>query len=169
MFKIKGVHHLGLPVNDLERAKKFYTEVLGMTCSKIDIDIETGGLYKDAMGHYPLTARLFMQNGAELVLFQRPKPLERGDFDDGTSHLSLELPKEDFTTAVADLKKSGVKIMYEEHVRESGRSVYFFDPEGNYLQGHRFGNLLYEGIIGKSVGHRVHFSGHLDWQKVAYV
>ena len=36
----------------------------------------------------------------------------------------------------ADLKKSGVKIMYEEHVRESGRSVYFFDPEGNYLQIH---------------------------------
>jgi predicted enzyme related to lactoylglutathione lyase len=46
------------------------------------------------------------------------------------------LPKEDFATAVADLKKAGVKIMYEEHVRESGRSVYFFDPEGNYLQIH---------------------------------
>jgi glyoxylase I family protein len=136
MFKLKGVHHLGLPVNNLDRAKQFYTEVLGMTCAKVDVDIETGGLYKDAMGHYPLTARLFMENGAELVLFQRPKPLERGDFEDGTSHLSLELPKEDFTTAVADLKKSGVKIMYEEHVRESGRSVYFFDPEGNYLQIH---------------------------------
>ena len=105
MFKIKGVHHLGLPVNDLDRAKKFYTEVLGMGCAKVDVDIETGGLYKEAMGHYPLTARLFMQNGAELVLFQRPRPLERGDFDDGTS-------------------------------RESGRSVYFFDPEGNYLQIH---------------------------------
>jgi catechol 2,3-dioxygenase-like lactoylglutathione lyase family enzyme len=136
MFKIKGVHHSGLPVNDLERAKKFYTEILGMGCAKVDVDIETGGLYKEAMGHYPLTARLFMANGAELVLFQRPKPIERGDFDDGTSHLSLELPKEDFATAVADLKKAGVKIMYEEHVRESGRSVYFFDPEGNYLQIH---------------------------------
>ena len=109
MFKIKAVHHLGLPVNDLDRAKKFYTEVLGMVCAKVDVDIETGGLYKDVMGHYPLTARLFIENGAELVLFQRPKPLERGDFDDGTSHLSLELPKEDFTTAVADLKKAGVE------------------------------------------------------------
>ena len=136
MFKVKGVHHLGLPVNDLERAKNFYTEVLGMQCAKVDEDIETGSLYKEAMGHYPLTARLFMQNGAELVLFKRPKPIERGDFDDGTSHLSLELAKEDFATAVADLKKAGVKIMYEEHVRESGRSAYFFDPEGNYLQIH---------------------------------
>jgi hypothetical protein len=97
---------------------------------------EIGGLYKEAMGHYPLTASLFMANGADLVLFQRPKPIERGDFDDGTSHISLELAKEDFATAVADLKEAGVKIMYEEHVRESGRSVYFFDTEGNYLQIH---------------------------------
>jgi catechol 2,3-dioxygenase-like lactoylglutathione lyase family enzyme len=136
VFKVKGVHHLGLPVNDLDRARKFYTEVLGMTCTKVDEDIETGGLYKEAMGHYPLTARLFMQNGADIVLFQRPKPIKRGDFDDGTSHISFELAKEDFETAVADLKRAGVKIMYEEHVRESGRFAYFFDPEGNYLQIH---------------------------------
>jgi catechol 2,3-dioxygenase-like lactoylglutathione lyase family enzyme len=45
MFKLKGVHHLGLPVNDMDRAKKFYTEVLGMTCAKVDVDIDTGGLY----------------------------------------------------------------------------------------------------------------------------
>jgi methylmalonyl-CoA/ethylmalonyl-CoA epimerase len=136
MFKIKGVHHLGLPVNNLERAKKFYTEVLGMACTKVDEDQETGSLFKEAMGHYPMTARLFMQNGDELVLFERSKPIDRGAFDDGTSHLSLELAKEDFTTAVADLKKAGVKIMYEEHVRPTGRSVYFIDPEGNYLQIH---------------------------------
>ena len=42
MFKLKGVHHLGLPVNNLDRAKQFYTEVLGMTCAKVDVDIETG-------------------------------------------------------------------------------------------------------------------------------
>ena len=136
MFRVKGVHHLGLPVNNLERAKSFYTEVLGIKCASVAEDIDTGGLYKEAMGHYPLTARLFLENGVQLVLFQRPEPVEKGDFDDGTSHLSLELAKEDFATAVADLKKAGVKIMYEEHVRKSGRSIYFFDPEGNYLQIH---------------------------------
>jgi catechol 2,3-dioxygenase-like lactoylglutathione lyase family enzyme len=136
MFKIKGVHHLGLPVNNLERAKRFYTEVLGLACTKVSEDEETGSLFKEAMGHYPMTARLFMQNGDELVLFERSKPIDRGEFDDGTSHISLELAKEDFATAVADLKKAGVKIMYEEHVRPTGRSVYFIDPEGNYLQIH---------------------------------
>ncbi|HEY1270151.1 MAG TPA: VOC family protein [Candidatus Binatia bacterium] len=136
MFKIKGVHHLGLPVNNLDRAKKFYTEVLGMQCTKVAEDEETGSLFKEAMGHYPMTARMFMQNGDELVLFERSKAIDRGAFDDGTSHISLELAKEDFTTAVADLKKAGVHILYEEHVRPTGRSVYFLDPEGNYLQIH---------------------------------
>ena len=41
-----------------------------------------------------------------------------------------------FATAVSDLKKAGVKIMYEKHVRESGRSIYFFDTAVNYLQVH---------------------------------
>ena len=135
-MQVTGLFHVAIKTNDLDATVKFYTEVLGMGCAKVDVDIETGGLYKEAEGHYPLTARLFMANGAELVLFQRPKPLERGDFEDGTSHVSLELAKEDFTTAVSDLKNAGVKIMYEEHVRETGRSVYFFDPEGNYLQLH---------------------------------
>ena len=75
MFKIKAVHHLGLPVNDLDRAKKFYTEVLGMACAKVDVDIETGGLYKDAMGHYPLTARLFIENGVSWFFSNAPSPL----------------------------------------------------------------------------------------------
>lgn len=136
MFKVKGVHHFGLPVNDLDRAKRFYTEILGMRCNSVSRDVETGRLYEKEMGHYPLTARLFMDNGNELVLFQRPKPIERGYFEDGTSHISLEIAKEDFIQAVEDLKKEGVKIMYEEHVRESGRSAYFFDAEGNYIQIH---------------------------------
>jgi catechol 2,3-dioxygenase-like lactoylglutathione lyase family enzyme len=46
MFKVKGVHHLGLPVNNLERAKAFYTEVLGRQCAKVDVDIETGDSIK---------------------------------------------------------------------------------------------------------------------------
>jgi glyoxylase I family protein len=136
MFKLNGVYHLGLPVNDLQRATKFYGEVLGMKCIKVEPDTETGTLYNDALGHYPMTARLCMADGTTVVLFQRPKPVERGDFDDGTAHLSLELAKEDFATALSDLKRAGVKIMYEEHVRETGRSLYFFDPEGNYLQLH---------------------------------
>ena len=33
MITTKGVYHIGIPVNDVERAVKFYTEILGMTIS----------------------------------------------------------------------------------------------------------------------------------------
>ena len=39
-MKVKQIYHIGLPCNDLERGVKFYTEVLGMKCTKIGYDTE---------------------------------------------------------------------------------------------------------------------------------
>ena len=36
MITTKGIYHIGIPVNDVERAVKFYTEVLGMTVAKLN-------------------------------------------------------------------------------------------------------------------------------------
>jgi len=38
MITTKGVYHIGIPVNDVERAVKFYTEILGMTIAKLNRD-----------------------------------------------------------------------------------------------------------------------------------
>src|SRR4030095_16123433 len=78
IMKIKQIYHIGLPCNDLERGVKFYTEVLGMKCTKIGYDTESGGPYKDKYGMFPNIARLFMEDGMCLVLFQRPSSGERG-------------------------------------------------------------------------------------------
>ena len=45
-MKIKQIYHIGLPCNDLERATKFYTDVLGMKCTKVGFDTDSGGPYK---------------------------------------------------------------------------------------------------------------------------
>ncbi len=135
MVKIRKVGHLGMPVNDLQRAVKFDTEVLGMKCMKIDKDVETGGLYKEAIGEYPSFARLFLEDGTELVLFERPNKMARGDFEDGTSHLALETTQDEFNRASEDLRKAGARVVYENVVRnQTIKSLYFFDPEGNYIQ-----------------------------------
>jgi hypothetical protein len=64
-----------------------------------------------------------------------PKPIERGDFDDGTAHIALQTGKEDFDRAVDELKKAGVKVLIDKPVaRPMGRGLYFFDTEGNYVQ-----------------------------------
>ena len=72
-MKIKQIYHIGLPCNDLERATKFYTDVLGMKCTKVGFDTESGGPYdpvasvtttewidvevkKGKMYHYAVTA-----------------------------------------------------------------------------------------------------------------
>ncbi|MGH7772973.1 MAG: VOC family protein [Candidatus Binatia bacterium] len=135
MIKIKKLYHLGLPVNDLDRATKFYSDVLGMKCTKVGLDVDSGGPYKKVYGQYPSTSRLFFEDEMCLVLFQRPKPIERGDFDDGTAHIALQTGKEDFDRAVEELKKAGAKVLIDEPVvRPTGRGIYFFDPEGNYIQ-----------------------------------
>ena len=38
MIKTRGVYHIGIPVNDVERSVKFYTEILGMTVAKLNRD-----------------------------------------------------------------------------------------------------------------------------------
>jgi hypothetical protein len=50
-----------------------------------------------------------MEDGMCLVLFERPKAIERGDFDDGTAHIALQTIKEDFDRAADELKKPASK------------------------------------------------------------
>ena len=126
-MKIKQIYHIGLPCNDLERATKFYTTVLGMKCTKVGFDTDSGGPYKEVYGTFPAISRLFMEDGMCLVLFQRPKPIERGDFDEGTSHIALEVSAEDFDKAAGELKKAGVKVLIDKPVmRPSGKGNLLF-------------------------------------------
>ena len=64
----------------------------------------------------------------------RPEPVERGD-DEGTSHLALEVSSDDFDKATDELKKAGVKVIIDKPiVRPTGKGLYFFDTEQNYIQ-----------------------------------
>jgi glyoxylase I family protein len=50
-------------------------------------------------------------------------------------HIALQTSKEDFDHAVDELKKAGVKVLIDKPVaRPTGRGLYFFDTEGNYIQ-----------------------------------
>ncbi len=123
MIQTTGIYHIGIPVDDLDRAERFYTETLGM---KVAARIEESG------------ARLVRLKcgGADVVLFKRPRPLNRNSLqEDGIAHQAFEVAPGTFDEALAFLKSQGY---YHEGpvVRPSGRAVYFFDSEGNYQQLH---------------------------------
>jgi glyoxylase I family protein len=126
MIKTKGVYHIGIPVNDVGRAVKFYTEVLGMKVAKLN---------RDDMGDR--LNRADLRSGDDMVvLFQRPQPLEKDALaQDGATHHAFIVDREDFELAVQKMKGWGVKIHNVPNVdRPTGSGFYFFDPDGNLLQ-----------------------------------
>lgn len=121
--------HVGIPVADLERSKQFYTEVLGLHVTK-----ESSGWGVDA------PVRLHCGDspdcGQQVVLFKRRKPAERREpEDDGDSHHAFVVTPEEFDFALEKFQELGIfhrgPIIWptSEH-----RTLYFFDPDGNYLQ-----------------------------------
>jgi predicted enzyme related to lactoylglutathione lyase len=57
--------------------------------------------------------------------------LKRGDFDEG----ALEVSSDDFDKATDELKKAGVKVIIDKPIaRPTGKGLYFFDTEQNYIQ-----------------------------------
>jgi catechol 2,3-dioxygenase-like lactoylglutathione lyase family enzyme len=123
MIQTTGIYHIGIPVDDLDRAEGFYAKVLGM---KVAARIGESG------------ARLVRLKcgDADVVLFQRPRPLNRNTLqEDGIAHQAFEVAPDAFDEALDFLKREGY---YHEGpvVRPSGRAVYFFDSEVNYQQLH---------------------------------
>jgi len=126
MIKTKGIYHVGIPVNDVERAVKFYTEILGMKIAKLN---------RDDMGDH--LSRADLRSGDDMVvLFQRPKSVEKDALaDDGATHHAFVVDREDFETAAKKMKDWGVKLHKVPTVdRATGSGFYFFDPDGNLLQ-----------------------------------
>ena len=135
VVKIIGLHHAGIPVNNLERAIDYYTQVLGMEVKGVnrsetsqghftganltkELDgqnvqgeadyQEYAGWHKQARGNEPATNFARMRAGnMDVVLFQRPEPAE-GDtlLDNGIFPQSFHVSNDDFERLL-HMKESG--------------------------------------------------------------
>ena len=126
MIKTTGVYHIGIPCNDVDRAVRFYTEILGMSIAKLNRDDMGKGL-----------SRADLRSGDSMVvLFQRPKPLD-GEFveREGATHQAFNVSREDFELAKQRMTEWGVRVHTTAAVdRPSGSGFYFFEIEGKLLQ-----------------------------------
>lgn len=108
-----------LPVTDLERAKAFYGETLGLT----------------SLWENPASVRFRCGELSELSVFKRPATV--------TEHTLAHFEVTDIEAALRDLEAKGVAFIdYDEgplkttgHIAQIGpaRGAWFHDPDGNTL------------------------------------
>lgn len=146
VLRAESINHVSIPVNDLERAKKFYIEMLGMKELPPDPRPDTSErpLTVDQilnLGRTPL-ARLEC-GGLEVTLFQRPKPVERDWLhENGGFHYSFRMNWDELTRLASDVEKlrqAGYTIPCEPIWRFRGTpheniSLYVLDPDGNLFE-----------------------------------
>lgn len=112
---IRGLNHLTLAVRDLDRARVFYRDVLGLAEAKSWPD----GAY--------LTA------GPLWLCLSRDPEAPRGPAP-GYTHFAFDVAAADFEAIAARIRASGAVIWKEN--RSEGDSLYFLDPEGHKLELH---------------------------------
>ena len=120
-IKTTGIDHVVLWVNDLERSKRFYIDLLGMT-----VNHEGGG-------------NCFLWCGSDQVaLFKtRGGAVTQGQVE--LNHMALKMDPESYEATKARLENAGVHV----HGRPGDDTcIYFDDPDGHGLQ------LLYKGYDG---------------------
>jgi len=124
MVRIKELGHILVRVLDLDRSKKFYTEVLGFKI--LEEDPEHGGTFLalDGQSH---SIDLFQVKDVDAAQGQTPGVR-------GLGHIAFRVESEDaLKEAYATLQDQGVEITRTiDHV--SQKSLYFNDPDGNTLE-----------------------------------
>jgi len=118
--KPSGILHFALGVTDLERARRFYEEVVGCTYERQN------------------DTTVFMRAGDDHFVLARSgyhEPPNKGR--DTLLHHAFFVNGDDFDAALAHLESKGVEILlYEDtgHRSFTGRHAYFHDPDGNAIE-----------------------------------
>lgn len=122
MFKTLRVDHIGIAVKDLEQAKKFYTEVLGMAA----MGEETVEQQKVKVCFIPC-------GDSEVELLESTSPdgpiakfIDKNG--EGIQHLAIRV--DNVEAAIADLKAKGVRMIDETpRYGAGGASIAFVHPK----------------------------------------
>jgi glyoxylase I family protein len=120
MIHVRRLDHFGVDVADLDRAERFYTEVLGMT---VEMRLSDQRLLAYGDGNCALFLKPDREAGA---LDQIQNPL-------GKSHHAFEVRWEDLEAARRLFEERGIPhhapIDWGDHL-----CCYFLDPDGNLLE-----------------------------------
>lgn len=123
MIRTDRIGHVVLKVRDLERSRRFYSEVLGL----------------DIMQEMPQMKMVFLASNRrdhhEIALAEvGPNAGAPRDSDTGLAHVAFRLKTEDeLRAAYREFKERGVPVSFTVNHGVT-KSVYFLDPDGNQLE-----------------------------------
>jgi catechol 2,3-dioxygenase-like lactoylglutathione lyase family enzyme len=115
-----GILHFTLSVNDLERSRRFYEDVVGCTFWRQN------------------DSTVFMRCGDDyFVLSRTGYHTAPNKGTDTLIHHAFFIESDAFDAALAHVEASGVEVLlYEDkgHRSFTGRHAYFHDPDGNTIE-----------------------------------
>ena len=125
-IQLNGISHFALNVTNMERAEKFYTDVLGFP---VLMRTRT----KAGLQHIEVDA-----GNVAIALFESPqldlKAAHKTMTEDGYLHFAFEGNFERFDATLQALREGGVNMDGEPRDWGESVSVYFRDPDGHQLE-----------------------------------
>jgi glyoxylase I family protein len=122
MVEIKGVAHFAIPVSDMDRSSRFYTEIVG--CKHLSTLPDKSICFLDA-------------GGVCVLLIKREPPIvTKLEFSNGVHHAFM-IDADAYRAALDHLRANGVEIFFEEDRQGGvidGPRAYFRDPDGTALE-----------------------------------
>ncbi len=123
MTTISGVAEVALYVADMERATKFYTEVLGLPMTA---DFADARFFQTGPNS---TLILFTLEGLGNRVSVIPNHGATGE-----QHVALAIPSAEMDAWRERLEAHGVEIEHEQDWSQGTHSIYFRDPDNNSLE-----------------------------------
>jgi glyoxylase I family protein len=119
-FDVESLHHVTLPVRDLERSKRFYGGLLGLQ----EVDRPPFG--------FP--GAWFSLGDGQLHLVAEGSGTYREDarIDPRDSHFAIRV--ESFDDAVEVLRSNGAEIKVDRHSVTGFPQLYLVDPDGHVIE-----------------------------------
>jgi catechol 2,3-dioxygenase-like lactoylglutathione lyase family enzyme len=113
---IERLHHVSVGVDDLEEARRFYTEVLGLTELDTRPDFGFPGAWLD-LG----VGQLHLVPSSEPI---GPLP--------GAPHFALQV--DDLEAVAEAIEARGIEVRRSNYTRGAGRQAFLTDPSGNLIE-----------------------------------